>query len=689
MTKCFIVIFVFFVPSCEPILQAQHKAVALSRMLKRLILLLTLLLMPAFAAAQHITPELVAEGPAPPGGEVELAIHMRPAPGWHGYWVNPGDAGLPMDVTWHLPPGFAAGPLRYPVPTRLEIADLMNYVYEQDYAVLVRLKVPADARGTVPVRADAHWLACTDKVCVPEQGQLSLDVPVGTGTPNRAEFDAWRQALPQPIPTSGHFEASGDKLRVAIPLPATVEVDHPYVFPMKDGAVDYDAKQSFSRSGDTLIAELQRRGPAPGAFPAVIALGNGRGLEFRAVPGAVPQGTPLGSLGWSAVLWAVLGAIAGGILLNLMPCVFPILALKALHISRAGGEAREARFDALAYTGGTIVGTAALGAVLLAIRAAGTEAGWAFQLQDPRTIVLLLLLAVAITANLLGLFELPVVGGAARPAGSFGTGALAAFVATPCAGPFLGAALGTALLLPLAGSVLVFAALGLGLAIPFVLVAFVPALRTRLPKPGPWMRRLQRFLAIPMAASAIAAAWLLYRQGGARALLFGLFAAAALAIVLYLAGSMQRRGRPQARFAAILAILVVVAAVARVPVSAAAAIAAPSGAEAWSEARVASYLRQGHPVFAYFTADWCLSCKVNEATSIDRDEVRGAFHKAGVKVLAGDWTKGDPVITRFLESQGRAGVPLYLWYAPGKPPEQLPQVLTPGMLIARAKQVQP
>ncbi len=383
------------------------------------------------------------------------------------------------------------------------------------------------------------------------------------------------------------------------------------------------------------------------------------------------------------MIWAVLGAIAGGIILNLMPCVFPILALKALHISRAGGDAREARFDALTYTAGTIVGTAALGAILLAIRAAGTEAGWAFQLQDPRTIMLLLLLAVAITANLLGLFELPVVGGAARTAGSFGTGALAAFVATPCAGPFLGAALGTALLLPLAGSVLVFAALGAGLALPFVLVAYIPALRTRLPKPGAWMRRLQRFLAIPMGASALAALWLLYRQAGLISIGVGIAATIGLVALLLLAGQRQRAGTRS--ISAIFAAFALAALAIVVVPFASHAPGRTSGAERWSEARVASYVQKGHPVLVYFTADWCLSCKVNEVTSIDRDEVHAAFKQAGVKVLAGDWTNGDPSITRFLESQGRAGVPLYLWYAPGKPPEQLPQVLTPAMLISRAR----
>ena len=655
--------------------------------MRRFFLLFLLILWPAVLEARGIEPQLVAEGRATPGGEVELAIHMRPVAGWHGYWLNPGDAGLPMDVKWQLPEGFAAGPLRYPVPTRLTVAGLMNYVFERDYAVLVRLKVPAGARGNVPIRAEAHWLACTDKICVPEQGQLGLDLPVGTGTPNRAEFDKWRTALAHPLATVGHFVTAGNKLRVAIPIPASVDVREPYLFPITDNVVDYEAAQSFRRAGDWVVAELAVK-KSPAQFAGVLATADGRGLEFHAFPGPVPDGGSFigGGLGWKAVVLAVLGAIAGGMLLNLMPCVFPILALKALHISKAGEGAHAARFDALAYASGAIVGTGALGGVLLAIRAAGAEAGWAFQLQDPRTIMLLLLLAVAITANLLGLFELPVLGGRAQPAGSFGTGALAAFVATPCAGPFLGAALGTALLLPLAGSVAVFAALGLGLALPFVIVAFVPALRSRLPKPGRWMDKLKRFLAIPMAASAVAALWLLNRQAGERGLLFGLAIAVGLMVALWESGRLQRRGKSGAWGGAVAAIALVAIGIGVMPQKNARAEAV-AGAGAWSEARVASDVRQRKPVFVYFTADWCLTCKVNEAAAIDRSEVRDAFKKAGVEVLAGDWTNGDPAITRFLESRGRAGVPLYLWYAPGKAPEELPQVLTPAMLISRAQKL--
>ena len=368
-----------------------------------------------------------------------------------------------------------------------------------------------------------------------------------------------------------------------------------------------------------------------------------------------------------------------------MPCVFPILALKALHLARSGGDEGHARRDALAYAGGAIVGTALLGAALLAIRAGGSAAGWAFQLQDPRTIIVLLLLATAIALNLLRAYELPVLGSEARPGGSFGTGALAAFVATPCAGPFLGAALGTALLLPAASAVLVFAALGLGLALPFVIVAFVPALRRLLPRPGPWMVRLQRFLAIPMAATAVACLWLLWRTGGTTALGIGIAATLGVIVLLVWLGRRQRRGASGGVMALAAALAVTLAAALVVPAAQTGTTRVPSGAVAWSEAAVARELAAGRPVFAYFTADWCLSCKVNEAGAINRDEVRDAFRKAGVKVVVGDWTEGDPAITRFLDARARAGVPLYLWYEPGgAEPEELPQILTPAMLSDRA-----
>jgi DsbC/DsbD-like thiol-disulfide interchange protein/cytochrome c biogenesis protein CcdA len=655
-----------------------------------LLLFLTIIASPVAAQLPRqnaIQPELVAEGPVVPGGEVELVIVMHTTPGWHGYWLNPGDAGLPMTIKWQLPKGAGLGPLRFPVPERLLVAGIVNYVYERDHALLTRLKVPKDASGVLPLRAEAQWLACTDKVCVPERGSISLDLPVGTGgATDRARFDEWRRALPRPLASPAKFALGKDKVRIAIPLPESVKVGEAYFVPAEDGPIDYAAPQSFRRKGDLLIAELKRRRGDPERLSGVLALGDGMGLEINAIPGEVPKGgSPVGGLGANAVLFAILGALLGGILLNLMPCVFPILALKALHLAKAGGDERAARRDALAYAGGTVVGTGALGALLLAIRAGGAEAGWAFQLQDPRTTVVLLLLVVGITLNLLRAFELPVLAGEHNPKGSFGTGAMAAFVATPCAGPFLGAALGTALLLPAEGSLLVFAALGLGLAIPFLIVTFVPALRTRLPRPGPWMARFQRFLAIPMAATAVGALWLLYRQAGIPALAIGLAAATALIVLLVWTGWRQRKG--QAIGWAALAASLVIAGVAatQAPQLQSQTTRAPLGAEAWSEAAVEKYRAEGRPVFVYFTADWCLTCKVNEAAAIERDATLDAFKKNGVKVLAGDWTNGDPAITRFLESRGRAGVPLYLWYESGQAePEELPQILTPGMLVERA-----
>ena len=655
-------------------------------MLRLLILLLAFLAVPAQAQRPNaIQPELVAEGPAVPGGEVELAVLMHTSPGWHGYWLNPGDAGLPMQVDWQLPAGATVGPLRYPVPSRLTVAGIMNYVYERDYAVLTRLKVPAGATGTLPIRATARWLACTDKICVPEQGNFALDLPVGAGGARDSRFDEWRRAVPRPLVTPARFAVRDGAIHVAIPLPASLEVGEPYVFTATDGPIDYAGAQRFRRNGDALIAELPRRSGAPAELAGVLALGDGRGFEFRAVPGEVPDGgAPLGDLGARAILLAVLGALAGGILLNLMPCVFPILGLKAMHLAKSGGDEGAARRDALAYAGGAVIGTGALGLALLAIRAGGSAAGWAFQLQDPRTVLLLTMLATAITLNLLRAFELPVLAGEHNPAGSFGTGALAAFVATPCAGPFLGAALGTALLLPAAGSVLVFAALGLGLALPFIAIAFIPAMRKRLPRPGPWMARLQRFLAIPMAATVVAGLWLLWRQGGPDALLVGAGGAAAIVILLVGYGFAQRGGRPSGVIVLVALGLASLALFRALP-QATTATRPAANVMPWSEARVAAELAAGHPVFVYFTADWCLSCKANEVTSIDREEVQQAFKAAGVRVLVGDWTNGDPAITRFLDSRGRSGVPLYLWYEPGKEVEELPQILTPSMLTSRAR----
>jgi DsbC/DsbD-like thiol-disulfide interchange protein/cytochrome c biogenesis protein CcdA len=649
------------------------------------LIILALFAAPAAAQAQRenaIRPELVLRTAAVPGQPADLAILMRTTPGWHGYWLNPGDAGLPMSVDWRLPPGWRVEPLRYPVPGRLLVAGIVNHVYERDYAVLTRLIAPPGASGTQRISAAMRWLACTDKVCVPESGEVAVDVPVGQAGGADPRFDQWLRALPRPLAQPARFALDGRQIRLAIPLPADVALADPYFFPADDGPVDYAAPQSVARQGDTAIVTLGRRSGEPKELAGVLAFGDGRGLEIAALPGEVARPVERAP---PAVWWALLGALAGGLLLNLMPCVLPILGLKAMHLAEAGGDERAARRDALAYTAGAVLGTGALGIVLLALRAGGAAVGWSFQLQDPRSILVLLLLAVAITANLVGLFQLPALGGRSRPAGSFGTGALAAFVATPCAGPFLGTALGAALLLPAWGGVMVFAALGLGLAVPFLAIAFVPALRRRLPRPGPWMARLQAALAVPMALSALAALWLLWRQGGGEALLVGLAGALGVVLLLALLGRDQKSGRRRGIAAVGAVALVAAAAIAFMPLAGTARPDSALRGAAWSEAAVRSALAQGKPVFVNFTADWCLTCKANEAAAIDRDSVRQAFREARVVELTGDWTDGDPAITRLLESRGRAGVPLYLWYEPGRAePEELPQVLTPTMLSSRA-----
>ncbi|HMJ92926.1 MAG TPA: thioredoxin family protein, partial [Allosphingosinicella sp.] len=417
------------------------------------------------------------------------------------------------------------------------------------------------------------------------------------------------------------------------------------------------------------------------------------GLVLTARRGPVPSaGTPVsgvqeGNAEGPGFLWALLGALLGGLILNVMPCVFPILSLKALSLAGSGGEEKAARRDALAYAAGAILTCLALGSVLLALRAGGSAAGWAFQLQDPRVILFLLLLVVAIALNLAGLFELPGLSGGDRlargggAAGSFWTGALAAFVATPCTGPFMAAALGAALILPTAAALAIFAGLGIGLALPFLLLGFLPALRRLLPRPGPWMVRFRHILAVPMALTALALAWLLWRLAGRDGLLIGIAASVLLAFILWWAG---RRGG-WLRFAPAAFALALAPALA--PAAVAPSVARAEGlleARPFSEARLAKLRAEGRPVFVYFTADWCLTCKVNEVGVLETEAVADAFRRRGVVVLVGDWTRGDADIGRFLQSQGRAGIPLYLWYAPSKDAEILPQILTTGTLTELA-----
>ncbi|PZO75666.1 MAG: thiol:disulfide interchange protein [Sphingomonas hengshuiensis] len=664
-----------------------------ARTLWRRIVLLAVLLCASWPAAaqvpgqRHVQMRIVAESDTPAaGGRVAIALVSVPDAGWHGYWQNPGAVGTQPRLDWTLPTGARIGDLRYPVPERLMVAGITNYVYERPWTILTELQLPAGlARGSmVPVRLAIDYLVCTREICVPEKAVLSTDLTIGDGAimpGRRAEFDGWRRALPRALGSPAVFQA-GEPLRLRVPFPATRAIGDPYFFALTENAVDYDAPQTIRRDGDAIVIETKGTGRPP-RIEGVLATGPGQGFTIRATPGAVAA--PAEPAPIRAALLAFAGALLGGLLLNVMPCVFPILSLKALSLARSGESAAHARAEGFAYTAGAVATCIALGGVLLAIRAAGVAAGWAFQLTDPRIVLLLLVLTGAIALNLAGLFELPTpqVGSRNGRGGAFATGALAAFVATPCTGPFMGAALGSALMLPPVAAMAVFAGLGLGLALPFLLLGFVPALRRRLPRPGAWMDTLRKALSVPMFLTALALAWILGRQAGVDGMAFGLGALLLAGLGLWWTGRRQLRGRDRAWWPAIAALPLAIGAamlVERAP-PAGTGSTAMAGAEPFSEARLAALRAEGRPVFAYFTADWCLTCKVNERAAIETRAVAAAFGKGGVKILVGDWTDGDPALGRFIEAHNRAGVPLYLYYAPGRSePRVLPQVLTPATL---------
>lgn len=660
------------------------------------------LLSAAFAAQarpNHIKAELVAETSRPaPGQALTLAFLMKPAATWHGYWKNPGDAGMETRVAWTLPEGIKAGPLLYPVPDQLLIAGLMNYVYEREYAHPVRIEIPAGLRpGTaLPIRAKLDWLACTHEICVPEKAELAIDLVVGDGTiapADRARFDGYRAALPRPLDRVASFAVDGGKFRLAVHVPADMDVGQPYFYPLTDGALQYSKPQTVKRNGDLLVVEAPAGSGFSGAVEGVLELGKGLGLSLRAEPGAVPSGgTVITGEGSASLLVTLLlsfgAAVLGGVILNIMPCVFPIISLKALSLAKAGETVQHARREALAYAAGVILVCAALGGILLLLRSGGEAVGWAFQLQDPRVSLVLLLLVSTIGFNLAGLFELPVLSFGGKLAdtggtgGAFWTGILAAFVATPCTGPFMAGALGAALLLPGAAALAIFVGLGLGIALPFLLLGFIPALRKRLPRPGPWMDTMRKILSVPMFATAIGLAWIVGRQAGVNAMAVSICAVALAAFALWWGGARQRRGRSRAWLPALPLLLAAALLVPFLPQENSEAAAQVSD-EAFSAEKLASLRADNRPVFLYFTADWCLTCKVNEKAAIERAEVEQAFASKGIVTLVGDWTRGDPAISRFLAERGRAGVPLYLYYpAGGGEPIELPQVLTPSMLTA-------
>ena len=655
---------------------------------------------------ENIAVQLLADGLPEAGEEWMLALRFTPSgPEWHGYWSNPGDAGLGMELELDLPEGWEMGEPLYPVPERLLQGDpgttlLMNHIYKGQYTVLIPVRVPENAvvDGVMGIEGFVQYLSCTDRVCVPQDAILRI----GMG----GDFARWRAEIAPLLDAEGTFEVIGDELRVAIPLPASVGLPDPHLF-VEQALIEVDAKPNYvatqvvRRDGDRLIVEVPLRRTEPEPFEplrqvtGILSFGDGTGVRFKSSPGDVPAGGEMiaGPVGMDNTppLWTlILGALVGGLILNIMPCVFPILSLKALSLARAGESEAEARREGLAYTAGVMLACIGLGALMLALRAAGEQVGWAFQLQEPGVVIVLLVLAAAITANFAGVFELPsfsfTQGG--KPAGAFATGLLAAFAATPCTGPFMAAALGAALLLPVAEALMLFAMLGLGLALPFLLIGFVPAVRRLLPRPGAWMERFRRIMAIPMGLTTLALIWLTVQLGGRGFALFALVMLFGIILAFWVVGKLQRAGKMAwPAFGLVAAPFLIFGAFA-LPSSYAAqtfnaqeSLLAPRefSRDALAEARTS-----GQPVFVWFTADWCVTCKINESVAIEREATREAFDDAGVIAMVGDWTVRDEEITTFLTEQGAAGVPLYLWYEPGEEGEQLPQVLTPDMLTERA-----
>lgn len=652
-----------------------------------------------------------------PGGAVEVALRLVVDPGWHVYWLNPGDSGLPVEVEWALPRDATAGPLRFPYPERLTLAGLTSFAHEGTVHFPARITVPADARGTVDLAARAEWLVCAD-VCLPAAADVALSLPVGdpgssqgqAPGPGDAGLALALRDLPAPAvgwTTTAERTEGGYRLALAPPPGWTGTLQGATFFPSEKAVLDHAAEPAFRREGDAWAVSLpasayaeapveRLRGVLVGAEGAELVPG-ARAIELDvAVAGDEAAGGPAGTAAGPG-LWAALAlAFVGGLLLNLMPCVFPVLSLKLL--SFAGGreaEAGERKRNGLAYGAGVVASFWVLAGLLLALRAGGEGLGWGFQLQSPPVVAALAALMTGLALNLLGVVEvggrLSAVGGrydrGTGTGGAFGSGVLATVVATPCTAPFMGAALGYALAQPVALALAVFTALGVGMALPLVALAFVPHLAARLPRPGPWMEATRQALAFPLLATAVWLVWVFGRQtgvDGAASLLLGLVLVgfAAWLVGRWPAGPSSVRARVAARG---LAMAVLIAAVALVVLGArggAPVAAAADGWEPYDAARVDALVAEGRPVFVDATAAWCLSCQVNARTTLHTDAVEAAFRDAGVARFRADWTERDPAITAFLARFGRSGVPMYAFYpGGGAEPVLLPAVLTPGLVL--------
>ncbi|MES3003395.1 MAG: thioredoxin family protein [Pseudomonadota bacterium] len=675
----------------------------------------------AVVATERVRAELMAHAPdgVSPGSKVWVGLQIAHQPEWHTYWKNSGDSGLPTQLEWKLPPGVVAGDIAWPVPKKIPVGNLANYGYEGTVLLPVPLTITSDFKPSLlgsdlEVKLKAAWLVCR-KECIPEEGEFALKIPVKSTTALNAQaFQASFDAQPKPvigatgIITESNARVTDGALQLSVQgLPVALRGKSLEFFPETGEVIETAAPWTQAWNGAEWTARIPlspQRSASPSVMPVVLASG-GQGwraelkvigqwpqvaaaagmspaLEaaLRAGASSAPVSTP--SLTLAA---ALLGALLGGLILNLMPCVFPILAIKVVGFTKHAGDQRAHRVSGLAYTAGVIVSFAALGAVMLALRAAGEQLGWGFQLQSPAVVAALAALFTLIALNLAGLFEFgsfvpsSVASLEARhpAANAFLSGVLAVAIASPCTAPFMGASLGFAVGLPAMEALLVFAAIGLGMAIPYLAASWVPAIARLLPRPGAWMDTFRKLMAFPMFATVAWLVWVLGQQSGidgAGALLVMLVA---MSMVVW---ALTLRGRARSVIAAIsiacLGLLAWAAGpnITKIPPQQTAQ-AEGGGWQPWEPGRVDQILASGRPVFVDFTAAWCVTCQYNKKTTLSRDDVLGDLAAKNVALLRADWTRRDPAITAALGQLGRNGVPVYVFYSAGKAPVVLSEVL--------------
>lgn len=708
-------------------------------MLQRFLHALLLLLASAAAYAasvktDHVEAELVAErvGLAP-GSSFTVALRLKMIEHWHTYWKNPGDSGLPTKIAWQLPPGFEAGAIQWPHPKRLPTGPLTNFGYEGEVLLLTQLQAPAGLKPgeQVALNARADWLVCKD-VCIPEHAQLSLTLPVTVGEPpvdsaQQAKFAAARVALPQAL-SNFKVEASSAEglldLRITTQSAPAAQLTRLEFYPERGDVIQHAASQKLLRDGDAYRLRVPLADAPPKNFSTIAGVlvaepgwGAGKAVAFdvtlaaslpalaanaaEVVAAPVASSAPNGALPPS--LWvALVFAFIGGLILNLMPCVFPVLGIKVMSfVQRAHDAPRALRSQGLMFALGVLVAFLFLAGAMLALRAGGAQIGWGFQLQSPPFVTLLACLFFLLALNLSGVFEVGAsaqrfagsVAGKSAHGDAFVSGLLATAVATPCTAPFMGAAIGYTLAQPAPATLIIFAALAFGLAAPVVLLSWYPRWLRFLPKPGRWMETFKQMMAFPLYATVIWLIWVLGAQAGNDAVLRALLGLLLLGIAAWLYGrtSLSGKALPIAISALIAAAGLATAWPNKLQPGANLAAANDGAWQAWSQEKVAALRAQGKPVFVDFTAAWCITCQVNKRIALNRSEVMQEFAKRDVALLRADWTTQDPAITQALAELGRNAVPVYALYPPdtAAPPQLLPEVLTPSIVLQALQNTAP